>query len=271
MIMSEEKPYSEAVDTGRIRICIIKHMERWKDNVSFVLVEPVESGNIGASARAIKNMGFASLCLVRPPEVITEEAGWFAHNADDVLGSARTFNSLNGALEDKSLIVGITRRKGKKRGLVLPVDEGMARVAEIACNNRVAILFGREQQGLHNHETDECGFLVSIPAGGQQPSLNLSHAVMIIAYELAKMDFRGRRTDDVPGLATYAEREMLYERMLGILELLDYTQRGRNIGRGVLVMIKRFLGRSRLTLGELKMLHGICERIHTRLKNNPLR
>ncbi|MBI5409395.1 MAG: hypothetical protein HZA14_08520 [Nitrospirae bacterium] len=60
-------------------------MKSWKDNVHFILVEPKEAGNIGASARAIKNMGFKNLCLVNPPAVIANEATWFAHGADDRL------------------------------------------------------------------------------------------------------------------------------------------------------------------------------------------
>ena len=60
-------------------------MNTWKQNVYFVLVEPGEPGNIGASARAIKNMGFRNLCLVKPPAGITEEGRWFARNANDVL------------------------------------------------------------------------------------------------------------------------------------------------------------------------------------------
>ena len=123
-------------------------MKNWKDNVFFVLVEPREPGNIGASARAIKNMGFKNLCLVRPLSEITDEARWLAHNALDILESARVFDSLEEAVRDKSIVVGTTRRTGKNRGLSMPVQDGCEFLLQRRGENRVAILFGREDKGL---------------------------------------------------------------------------------------------------------------------------
>ena len=89
-------------------------MDDWKQNVYFVLVEPGEPGNIGASARAIKNMGFTNLCLVKPPAEMSEEGRWFARNAHDVLDSAEFHASVEEAIADKAVMVGTTRRVGKE-------------------------------------------------------------------------------------------------------------------------------------------------------------
>ena len=159
-------------------------MKHWKDNIYFVLVEPKESGNIGASARAIKNMGFKNLCLVNPPAVITDEGRRLACNALDVLNSAEIYNNLKDAIRDKAIVIGATRRKGKRRGVILPLEQGTKRLCDIAHDNKVAILFGREDRGLFNEEVEECGFLITIPTGKEQPSLNLAQAVLIVAYEL---------------------------------------------------------------------------------------
>jgi len=164
-------------------------MENWKDNVSFVLVEPKESGNIGASARAIKNMGFMNLCMVNPPSQLTDEARWFACNALDVLESARSYPDFKSAIADKAIVVGTSRRTGKRRGMILPLEQGAKKIIERAKAGKVAILFGREAKGLLNEEVDECGLLLTIPTSKEHRSLNLSQAVIIVAYELLKAGY----------------------------------------------------------------------------------
>jgi len=86
----------------------------------FILIDTLESGNIGASARALKNLGFSQLALVRPDKFPSDEAGWFAHGADDVLSNATVHQELQDALKGKSVVIGTTRRAGKKRGRVYP-------------------------------------------------------------------------------------------------------------------------------------------------------
>lgn len=257
-------------------------MEHWKENVHFILVEPSESGNIGASARAIKNMGFNNLSLVNPPEKITEEADRFAHNAMDVLVQSKRYPSLTEALADKSLVIGTSRLRGRKRGMVLPIEEAARKVFSTACGpgrpGKVAILFGREQSGLAPEEIDECAYMINVPTDSEHPSLNLAQAVMVVAYELGKQlpaapagraDLAGRaapaRESHGP-LSTHSEQAVLFERIKRILELLGYTKRGdREIGRKILLTVKHFLGRADLTGDELDTLSGICTRLVKKL------
>ena len=253
-------------------------MNDWKQNVYFVLVEPREQGNIGASARAIKNMGFNNLCLVKPPPEMPEEARWFARNAHDVLDSAKVHDSVEGAISDKAVVVGTTRRKGKNRGLILTAEKGAPGIHDLAAKNKVAILFGREARGLYNHEVNECNFIITIPCSKNQPSLNLSQAVLITAYELSKC---GEDTVDSQSAArkkkfnnlslpehlqTREDLAYLYKRISHVLELLEYFPRGeRDIMQKIIFNLKRFLGRSGLTESELKMLLGLCTRIEKKL------
>lgn len=247
----------------------------------FVLVEPKEPGNVGASARAIKNMGFRNLCVVNPPASLTEGEGrWFARNAHDVLSSARIYESLAEAVADKAVVVGTTRRKGKRRGLIVPADEGASRLYRMASANKVAVLFGREARGLFNEEVEECGFMLSIPSSKAQPSLNLSHAVLIIAYELFLAEYGGGKAEAGPGpyvvgpdskpspdLAGHGEIAELYDRISRSLELLEYIPRGdRNIQRKIMTNLKHFIGRAGLTEWELKMLYGLCHQIEKKIK-----
>ena len=253
-------------------------MNTWKQNVYFVLVEPGEPGNIGASARAIKNMGFRNLCLVKPPAGITEEGRWFARNANDVLDSAEVFASLDAGIRDKAVVVGTTRRVGKRRGAILPVEKGTARIRELAESNKVAILFGRETRGLYNEEVEECGFMIRIPSSELQPSLNLSQAVLIIAYELSKYweipkelpaGRRKKKYDNstlVAGLKAHGELEALYGRIASVLELLEYIPRGdRNLIKNIIVNMKHFIGRAGITEKEMNMLQGICTQIEKKV------
>ena len=248
-------------------------MPSWKDNVSFVLVEPRESANIGASARAVKNMGFRNLCLVKAPE-INDEARWLAHNALDVLEAAKPYATLKDAIDDQSFVVAVARRTGKRRGMVLPLDQGAQKVYDIASDNKVALLFGREDRGLYNEEVNESGLLLTITADREHPSLNLSHAVMVVAYELSRAQYREDAVQDVPlksqrrhgSQVSHGELAALYERMVNIITLLDYIPRGdRNLEKQIIDNLKHFIGRAGLTYWELKMLHGFCSQIEIKL------
>ncbi len=249
-------------------------MENLRENINFVLVEPVESGNIGSSARAMGSMGFPRLSIVNPPEEITDEAAWMAHNAIDVLTSTECFGSLKDALADAALVIGISRRKGKGRGMNISIEDAAEKIIEMARKHSVAVVFGREARGLYNDETEECAYLVSIPAGGEHPSLNLSHAVQIVAYELHKATINlkyekpeeGKTTPAEPP-STYGEQEHLYGRVMEILKELNYTKRGdREVGKRIRVSLKNFLRRAGITSSETQMFEGICSRILAHLR-----
>ena len=116
-------------------------MKNWKNNIYFVLVEPKESGNIGSAARAMNNMDFHNLRLVNPPSLDTDEARMFAHGSREILQTARSFASLEEAVSDMQYVVGTTRRRGRRRGAYVPVDQGTGRLYECAAANKVAVLF----------------------------------------------------------------------------------------------------------------------------------
>jgi len=270
-------------------------VKNWQDNITFVLVEPKESGNIGASARAIKNMGFHNLSLVNPPEVITEEARWLACNALDVLESAETYHDFSSAINDKSIVVGTSRRTGKNRGVILPVHKGTNKIIELSRSGKVAILFGREDRGLLNEEVDECGLLLTIPTSKKHRSLNLAQAVLIVAYELLKAGYesqqsavsnrlparvktsRGNGPNRLPPrmyesgefgteLVSHKEVSTLYSRMADVLKLLEYIPRGdRNLEAKIMQNLKHFMARAGLTEWELNMIHGILSQTERKI------
>ncbi len=239
-------------------------METRKDNIFFILVEPKEPGNIGASARAIKNMGFKNLELINPVPFISSEAKMLACNAFDLLEKATIWSQLKDALKDKNLVVGTTRRLGKRRGLILPLNEAVGRIVAASQENKVAILFGREDKGLNNMEVEECGFLITIPSDPLSPSLNLAQSVLLVAYELGKKTY----SIPYPPLVRYEDLENLYLHINSVLKLLEYIPRGnRDMEKRIMRNLKHLIGRGGLTQWEMRMIHGICSQIEKMLKN----
>jgi TrmH family RNA methyltransferase len=238
-------------------------MQTWKDNITFILIEPKEPGNIGASARAMMNMGFKNLELVNPGHFFTSEAKQMACQGVAVLEKANVFNNFGEAVGDKHLVVGTTRRLGKRRGLIAPLQEGVKRILAASRKNRVAILFGRERNGMTNREIDECGFLVTIPSEPAVPSLNLAQSVMLVAYELSRKTYKTAW----PELVAREEFDPLYARIQSTIELLEYVPRGdSSLEKTIMRNLKHFIGRAGLTEWETKMIHGLCTQVEKRLK-----
>ncbi|MBA4374239.1 MAG: hypothetical protein C0402_15420 [Thermodesulfovibrio sp.] len=238
-------------------------MAGWKDNISFILVDTLETGNIGASARALKNCGFSKLELVRPRNFPSDEAGWFAHGAEDILSEVRIYPELTSALKDKSVIIGTTRRDGKRRGLTYPVREAVERIRQFSENNQVALLFGREDHGLKNAETEECSFMIRIPASPEHPSFNLAQAVLIIAYEISFTSYPVK-----PPPATIRNEEFLnlFERLHSAMKTAGYAPKGiRDKEARIMADLKRLISRAAITPREARMLHGIISQIEESL------
>jgi len=253
-------------------------MKNWKDNVYFILVEPNEPGNIGAAARAIKNMDFRNLCLVNPPPSFqTDEARLFAHGATDILKSVKVYPALKDAISDKHYVAGTTRRRGRRRGVFTPVEEGTQRLFEVAQKNRVAVLFGREDKGLFNNEIEECGFLMTVPASRKQPSLNLAQAVLIIAYEISKAGIKGSGTKgksdngnllfaNPPKLVTQESLAHLYEKIEHAFKVIEYIPRNDKVlNKKIMLNLKHCLSRAGLSDWEFNMFHAICNKIEKKV------
>jgi TrmH family RNA methyltransferase len=240
-----------------------------KNNIYYVLVEPKEGGNVGAAARAIKNMGFRNLLLAGPCDYLTDEAYRFAHGAVDVLEGAAVYDSFSSALSDKSIVIGMSRRFGSTRGLRLPVAECAKYAFDMANTAKVAIVFGREGNGLLNEEIEACGMLSFIPSSDGQPSLNLAQAVMVVAYEIARQYGQAGSTAPSHELIDNSGLSLLYERADRVLGLLGYGFRGsEDLRGGIIRNVRHLIGRASLTHWELNMLYGICTRIEEKIKGD---
>ena len=175
--------------------------------IRVVLCRPSHPGNIGAAARAMKNMGLADLRLVAPERFPAKEADWMATNAQDVLAAAKVHASLGEAIEDCVAAYALSARPREWSPAVLDVRSAAARARTLA--GPVAFVFGNEQAGLTNDEMFACQALVHIPANPEFTSLNLAQAVQVVAYELYMAE--GFSIESEMGkAATVADREGLY-------------------------------------------------------------
>lgn len=154
--------------------------------IVFILVEPALPENIGASARAIKTMGFRSLRMVNPMQYLTGKARWVAHGSDDILDNASVYTTLAEAVEDTTLIIGTTARYRTIKKEYVPAERLVTLLESSEhIDGKVAVVFGREESGLTNEELKLCDITTTVPLAAGFPSLNLSQAVMIYAWELS--------------------------------------------------------------------------------------
>jgi tRNA/rRNA methyltransferase len=155
----------------------------------FILVEPAVPENVGASARALKTMGFSELRLVKPCHYKNTRAKQLAHGSHEMLENARVFDSLAHASEDCHFLIGTSAKHRRIKHDYYQITE----IAELVKSkeniiNKVGIVFGREDHGLENDELNSCDIISYIPMKTSYPSLNLAQAVMIYAYELSRIN-----------------------------------------------------------------------------------
>jgi tRNA/rRNA methyltransferase len=152
----------------------------------FVLVRPHYPENVGATARAVKTMGFTQLVLVKPGRLAVPEhemAFKMAVKSWDVLEEARRVDDLASAVAGADLVLATTSRRGFS-GVIQPREAAARAVRHAAGGGKIAFLFGNEKTGLSEAEHAWATLHVRIPMAADQPSVNLAQATQIIAYEL---------------------------------------------------------------------------------------
>ncbi|HKN01662.1 MAG TPA: RNA methyltransferase [Candidatus Binataceae bacterium] len=229
------------------------------EQIVFVLSHPMQSGNIGSAARALKNMGFANLRIVAPAASAQERAATaMAVHADDVLAAATVYDDLAAALADCAVTVGTTCRPGPYRSAATSVREAAPGLVALAATNRVAIVFGSEDHGLTNDELKLCYRLVTVPAAPDYPSLNLAQAVMVVAYELYLAANSGE-IGGTPELAAAGDVETMFIRMAEALVAIGFLPEDNP--DHIMFTLRGVFGRSGLTPRELDILNGIARQI----------
>ena len=236
------------------------------DQIKIVLVGTTHSGNIGSVARAMKTMGLSRLCLVQPKAELDGHAYALSAGASELLSQAEHFDTLEHAIADCGLVVGTSARS---RTLSWPMLEPRA-LGELAvkeaASHSVALVFGRESNGLSNEELQLCNYHVCIPANPEYSSLNLAMAVQIIAYEVRVAALAKVAQPDIQDAISYptaSQMDNFYQHLEQTLDQTGFIIR-QHPGL-VMTKLRRLFNRARPEEAEYNILRGILTSVQKRL------
>lgn len=236
-------------------------------DIRIVLVEPSHPGNIGAVARAMKNMALHQLVLVKPKQFPHSDAVARASGADDVLAAARVVDSVREALAGCGFVAATTSRDRDQYFRVADVRDAAVRLVAEAQRSPAAVLFGAERTGLRNEDLEPAHILIRIPANEAYLSLNLAMAVQLVSYEIFRA--RGVKVDTAPGAAPFAapeDMERMYTHLAQVLEEIEFRDRTQS-GTNLMSRIRRFMQRAELDKNEVNIVRGILTAVQNRRRH----
>lgn len=246
-------------------------------DVRIVLVGTTHPGNIGATARAMKNMGFGNLVLVAPRVFPHEDATARASGAEDVLERAQVVATLDEAIRECTFVVGTSARTRALDWPCFTPRECAAAVLPQATAGTVAIVFGPEKSGLTNAHLDLCQALLTIPTDPAFSSLNLAMAVQVMTYELRQAKLAatpvtedGETAEEAVPLATAEELEHFYSHLEQTMIRSGFMDPENP--RLLMRRLRRLFVRALPDQNEINILRGILasiEREHARLTDKP--
>ncbi len=230
------------------------------NNIKIILVETSHPGNIGGVARAMKNMSLSQLRLVSPQQFPSADATARASGADDVLANAMIYDNLKAAISDCQLVIGCSARARTISWPELSPRESAIKCISQPQENNIALIFGRENSGLKNHELDLCHYLLRIPCNEDYSSLNLAAAVQVIVYELfmAKGEAQNKANvgdKDENSLATAEQMDLFYQHLQQTLADIGFLRPDKTVS--LMRRLRRIYNRIQLDNKELDILRGI--------------
>lgn len=234
------------------------------DFINIVLVEPSHPGNVGATARAMKTMGFSRLVLVNPKSFPHPQAIALSAGAEDILENAVVVQTLEEAIAESVLVVGTSARFRSLSWPLKTVRHWVEEISVAPLQGPLSILFGAERIGLTNEQLHQCHSHIWIPTNPEYSSLNLASAVQLICYELRQGLMNQEKekislcVPTVPK-ATAQELEGFFKHLETILyhtHFLDPAQPKQLIGR-----LRRLFFRADLDIQEVNILRGILSAV----------
>lgn len=224
-------------------------------DVAFVLVHPRNSGNVGSAVRVLRNFGFAPPRVVGMYRFSETEARQMAAGCEEDVANVEFYDDLESALADRVFVAGTTALK-RTHWRLEPLDQAAARFTD-AQLSKAAILFGNEKSGLSEPELTRCERLITIPTEGYK-SMNLSHAVGLVAWELRKR-MEKPREEPLPELAPREVVEPMLAQMEAALERISFLHPGQD--DRVRIILRQMFTRNGLTKKDVQVLRGIWHQI----------
>ena len=241
------------------------------NRICVVMVNTTHSGNIGAAARAMKNMGLSRLLLVDPIASIDEEAIQRSSRAEDILHNAEIHPTLEGAIAGCGLVVGTSARsRSVPWPLMTPRQCGDRAAQAAAAGNNIALVFGRESRGLTNEELHLCNAHVHIPTDENFSSLNVAQAIQVMAYEMrlaltevenAESEQRWGVDWDYP-MATHDQLNGMLQHMEQTLVEIGFLD--PNTPKQLMTRVRRLFQRAAPDRMEINILRGMLAAIQRR-------
>ncbi len=226
--------------------------------VSIILVDTKTPANIGATARCMMNMGLSRLVLVHPPQDPGGEAHKLAAGAHGILDKASVYSSLKDAVAGQGLVIGTSRHTGRLRKNVRAPRDMAEEAVRLLERNSVSVVFGNEVNGLERSDLALCHETITIPSSDEFPSLNLSHAVMVVAYELFAAALPGNAASENE-LAPSRELENFYAHLQKVLEDIEFVDL-RHPER-MMISLRHLFSRARLNTRDVSILRGILSAV----------
>jgi tRNA/rRNA methyltransferase len=237
--------------------------KRWREGPGpvVILVEPQLGENIGAVARAMANFGLSRLRLVRPRQAWpNDKARMMAAGADRILDGAELYDTLEGAVADCSFVFATTARAHDQAKPVVGAAEAAAMMApRVAAGETVALLFGRERNGLENDEVALADRIVTLPVNPAFASLNLAQAVVIVAYEWFKLASGETLPFAMPQKSAPAPKEQLLAFFASLERELEKVEffRPPDKRETMQINLRNIFTRMQPTRQDIQTLHGV--------------
>ena len=232
------------------------------NQIRVVMVNTTEPGNIGAAARAMKNMSLSKLYLVNPQGYPSAVATARASGADDVLSSATVCSSLEEALDGVHLVIGASARQRSIKWKQMDVVGACSEIQKTTSVDaqEVAVVFGTEKSGLTNEELDLCQVLMTIPGNPKYFSLNITSTIQVFAYQNYVYNTTTEFEKTSSELASFNELEGFYEHLSQVLEHIEYFEDKRP-KELLMRRLRRLFSRADLEKEETAILRGILRNI----------
>ena len=238
-------------------------MENYTFNqIRVVMVNTTEPGNIGAAARAMKNMNLFRLYLVNPQGYPSAVATARASGADDVLSNAVVCESLEEALDGPHLVIGASARQRNIKWKQMDAVGACEQIQQTCAidTQEVAVVFGTEKSGLTNEELDLCQILMTIPGNPNYFSLNVASAIQVFAYQNFIYNTQTEFEKSAKSIASFDEMENFYMHLAQVLEHIEYFEDKRP--KALLMRrLRRFFSRAEPEKEEVAILRGILRNI----------
>ena len=238
-------------------------------NLIVVLIEPNGPLNVGSIARLCANFDVDELRIVSPKcDIFSLQAKKMALKGQIYLNKCKIFNTLDQAILDCDLVLAsFGRIEIRKDSTFESIEDVSKWISSLSQINNLAVLFGREDRGLTNYELLTAQKIINIPTSPNYPSLNLSHAVSIVLYELNKSSkIKSKKALKVYDLASSKQMNESFLEIEKMLIRVGYLL--KHTSRAKINKFKKYIIRANTSNHEIDVLRGIVHQINWFLNNS---